>query len=211
MKTLGVTGGIACGKSFVTAQLSQWGAQTASADADAREVVLPGTPTLETVFAAFPESRLPGGMLNRRYLAERTFGDPDVRAKLESLLHPAIFARMEATISTARTSDDAPLLAYEVPLLFEKNRESLFDETLAVVCSPEMQAERLQARELAKNGGTLTSEQIAERLAAQLSNEEKASRADFVIYTDGTEADTTEQARAVWRELTGSEPPASRV
>ena len=201
MIILGITGGIACGKSFVTALFETWGARVASADDDARAVIAPGSPLLEAVFAAFPESRLPDGSLNRRALAERTFGSPGDRARLEALLHPAIFERITRTVREARTRNDAPLLAYEVPLLFEKSRESLFDETLAVVCSPQTQAARLQAREYAKNGAVLTPEQIADRLTAQLPGDEKARRADFVIRTDGTEAQTEIQARALWHQF----------
>ncbi len=211
MIIVGITGGIACGKSFVTALFAKWGAVRASADEDARTVIAPGSLLLEQVLAAFPEPRLPDGTLSRALLAQRTFADSIARAKLESLLHPAIFARMESTISAARSSDAAPLLAYEVPLLFEKHREAMFDKTLAVVCSPETQGARLQVRELTQNGATLTPEQIAARLATQLPNAEKARLADFVITTDGSEDGTTEQARIVWRGLVGSEPAKASV
>ena len=211
MKILGITGGIACGKSFVTQLFAQWGAQTASADEDARTVVAPGSPTLQAVFAAFPEVRSQEGTLDRAKLAVHIFGNSDARARLEVILHPAIFAEMQAAINTARTSSNAPLFAYEVPLLFEKNRTAMFDATLAVVCSPVTQAERLQAREKVAGRPSLTTEQLAERLSAQLPNEEKARRANFVIHTDGTAEQTESQANAVWFALVGSEPRATAV
>lgn len=211
MKILGITGGIACGKSFVTRLLAEWGARTASADEDARAVVLPGSPTLEAVFVAFPETRSATGALDRAVLAARIFNDADSRARLESILHPAIFVHMQTAIEQARGAGDAPLFAYEVPLLFEKDRASMFDATLAVVCSPERQAERLQERERSAGRPALSLEQIAARLSAQLPNEEKARRADFVVRTDGTLAETEAQLRSVWRTFVGSEPPKTDV
>ncbi len=211
MKILGITGGIACGKSFVTGLFARWGARTASADADARTVVLPGSATLEAVLAAFPDARSREGRLDRSRLAARIFGDADARAKLEAVMHPAIFVEMRETIESARSATDAPLLAYEVPLLFEKDRAPMFDATLAVVCAPETQAARLQERERTAGRPALSPEQIAERLSAQLPNDEKARRADYVIRTDGTLADTESQARAVWVAVVGSEPPGTAV
>ncbi|MBC7805969.1 MAG: dephospho-CoA kinase [Akkermansiaceae bacterium] len=211
MKILGITGGIACGKSFVTRLFAGWGARTASADADARTVVLPGSATLVTVLDAFPEARSPDGTLDRARLAARIFGDADARAKLEDILHPAIFAEMQRAINGARSVSDAPLFAYEVPLLFEKNRAAMFDATMAVVCSPETQAARLQERERTAGRPVLSAEQIAERLSAQLPNPEKARRANFVIHTDGSLEDTESQARAVWLAVVGSEPRGTAV
>jgi dephospho-CoA kinase len=211
MKVLGVTGGIACGKSYVTGLFARWGARTASADEDARAVVLPGSSTLEAVLAIFPEARSPKNTLDRARLAARIFGDTNARAELEAILHPAIFARMLDAVATARASADAPLFAYEVPLLFEKDRAAMFDATLAVVCSPETQAARLQERERAAGRPMLAPEQITERLSAQLPNDEKARRADFVIRTDGTPTDTESQARSVWRAVVGSEPRGTAV
>lgn len=211
MKILGITGGIACGKSSVTRLFAHWGAQTASADEDARTVVLPGSPTLEAVFDTFPHVRSMDGTLERAKLAARIFGDATARAQLEAILHPAIFVEMQTAINKARTVSDVPLFAYEVPLLFEKDRAAMFDATLAVVCSPETQAERLQERERLAGRPTLSPEQITERLSAQLPNEEKARRADFVIRTDGTLSDTEFQARTVWIALVGSEPRETAV
>ena len=127
MYILGITGGIACGKSQVTGFFAGWGAIVASADEDARAVIAPGSPLLEDVFAAFPGAKSPDGTLDRRKLGAETFGKLGARARLEALLHPAIFERMTRAINAARTGDDAPMLAYEVPLLFEKERESWFD------------------------------------------------------------------------------------
>ncbi len=207
MWVIGITGGIACGKSFVTRLFGEWGARVASADADARAVVAPPSATLGAVFAAFPDVRGADGTLDRAALSARVFGDPEARGRLETILHPAIFARMQSAIDAARSENDSPILAYEVPLLFEKDRAAMFDAVVAVICSPETQGGRIQERERVAGRPPLSPMQLAGRLAAQLPNEEKARRADFVIRTNGAEAETQTQAGAVWAAITGNEPP----
>lgn len=195
MKVIGITGGIASGKSTVTKMFAELGAQTASADEDARAVLEPGSPTLDAVFTAFPDVRNPDGTLNRSALGARIFPDMDARKALESLTHPAIIERMKSRIETVRQSDEVGLLIYEVPLLYEAGLESLFDRVVAVVASREAQAERLQAREASAGRPPLTEDAIDARLTAQLSSDEKARRADEVIRTD-VPMDETRQAVA---------------
>lgn len=208
MIALGITGGIASGKSTVTRMLAERGAQTFSADQDAR-AVLHDPAILDAVRAAFPDAGTPDGGIDRAALGRIVFADPAERRHLESLLHPAIIERMRGAIATARdaAAPVAPLLAYEVPLLYEANLEHLFDYVVAVVVSPEIQAERLQAREQAAGRPVLTAEAIAERLSAQLPLEEKARRADFVIRTDTSLEDTRAQVAALWERLTGGNAP----
>jgi len=203
MKIIGLTGGIASGKSTVTRMFAALGAQIASADTDAR-AVLEDPALLAQVFALFPETRTPENTLHRAALGQRIFADPAARARLEAILHPAIFARMQATIAAARPDTSTPALIYEVPLLYEKNRETLFDTIIAVLSTPAKQAERLQEREAAANRPALTPEQITERLHAQLPPEEKAKRANHVIRTDTTLEQTKEQVEQVWQTLTGT-------
>ncbi len=206
MKTvLGITGGIACGKSTVTRMLAERGAQTASADEDARAVVAPDSPTLPAVREAFPEAFSADGALDRAALGRRVFSDPAARERLEAITHPAIIARMRAVIDAARRDPAPGVLAYEVPLLYEAGLESLFDAVLAVVCSPEVQAARLQAREAAAGRPPLTPEAMAGRLAAQMPVTEKARRADFVVRTDGSLEETQAQVAAVWGRLVAVE------
>jgi dephospho-CoA kinase len=201
MFILGITGGIASGKSTVTSMLGHLGAQTRSADADARAILEPGSPTRDAVLAAFPEARDAGGGIDRAALAARIFGDPEERAKLEAITHPAIIARMRVTTDAARTAGPG-VLAYETPLLYEVNLAPLFDAVVAVAAPPQLQAERLQARERAAGRDPLSESELAARLSAQLSSDEKARRADFVIRTDGAMADTEAQVRALWGTLT---------
>jgi dephospho-CoA kinase len=195
MKVVGVTGGIAAGKSTVTRMLAEMGAETRSADEDARAVLADGSPTLSNVLSAFPEARRIDGTLDRAALAARIFDDPRARARLEEITHPAIIARMEAAIRTARENDAPGLFAYETPLLYEAGLADLFDAVIAVTATPELQAERLKAREVAAGRPPLAPEAVAARLAAQMSPEEKARRADFVVRTDVPLEETREQVR----------------
>ena len=203
MIIVGVTGGIAGGKSTVTRMLANLGAEVRSADEDARAVLADGSPALAAVLAAFPEARAEDGALSRALLARRIFADPGARARLEAILHPAIIARMTGAITAARSADPG-VLAYETPLLYEARLEALFDAVIAVLATPELQRERLQARERAANRNPLTEDELSARLGAQIPPEEKARRADFVIRTDGTLADTEAQVRRVWERLGAS-------
>lgn len=206
MIIVGVTGGIASGKSTVTKMLAELGAQFRSADDDARAVLQDDPAVLASVRAAFPEARASnGGGIDRAALAARIFSDPAARVHLEQLLHPAIIARMRDAIAAARATDASPVLVYEVPLLYEANLESLFDTVVAVLASPDLQAERLQAREAAAGRPILTPEAIAERFAAQLPPEEKARRADFVVRTDVSLEETRAQARDLWTRWTSAQ------
>lgn len=205
MQVIGLTGGIATGKSTVARMFAALGAQTASADEDARAVVEPGSPTLAAVFAAFPGVRHPDGTLDRAALGARVFSDPAARKTLEGITHPAIFERMQERAARARASGEG-VLVYEVPLLYEKDRQRMFDAVVAVLTSPEKQAERLQAREAAAGRAALTPEGIAERLSAQMPPEEKARRADYVVRTDVPLEETEAEVRRVWEQITGVEP-----
>lgn len=205
MQILGLTGGIASGKSTVARMFAELGATVLSADLDARAVLEPASPTLTAVLNAFPEVRNTDGTVNRAALAARIFSDTDARKQLESLMHPAIFARMKEATDRARSSPTPGVMIYEVPLLFESRRESLFDGIVAVLANPAVQAERLQERERKAGRPPLTEEQITERLAAQMPPEEKARRADYVIHTDIPLEQTREQVIALWNRV--SSPP----
>jgi dephospho-CoA kinase len=203
MRIIGLTGGIASGKSTVARLFAAHGAQVFSADEDARAVLAPGSPTLTQVLATFPDCRNPEGTLNRSCLAARIFADPVARQQLEAIMHPAIFERMQEAIQKARTAGPGVLL-YEVPLLYEKQREGQFEAIVATLSSPTVQAERLQQREIAAGRPPLTEEAIAERFAAQFPSEEKARRADYVIRTDVPLEDTEHAVTTLWKHLTAS-------
>lgn len=201
MKILGLTGGIASGKSTVARMFEELGATVLSADQDARAVLEPGSPTLAAVLQTFPEARNADGTVNRSALAAHIFSDTNARKQLEALMHPAIFARMRQATEEARKNPAPGVLIYEVPLLYESHRESLFDSIIAVLANPTVQAERLQERERKAGRPPLTEEQIVERLSAQLPAEEKARRADFVIRTDVPLEETRKAVEQLWNSL----------
>lgn len=196
---IGLTGGIASGKSTVAAMFAELGAVIVSADAIAREVVEPGEPALEEIRAAFgQEVFFPDGRLDRRRLGEIVFGDPERRRELEAILHPRIRARMWERIEAA-VKDGRHVVA-EIPLLFESQASrALVDVTVVVYADRDQQLARLMCRD------GLTREQAEARLSAQLPLEEKARMADYVIDNRQDLARTREQVRRLWEELTRGE------
>jgi dephospho-CoA kinase len=178
MKLLGLTGGIGMGKSTAAEFFRSRGAQVVDADELARQLVQPGQPALNEIQAAFGKKIVaPGGRLRRDELARIVFSDAPAREKLEAILHPRIRERWLAQIETWRKENRA-LAVVVIPLLFETRAESHFDKIICVACSAATQRERLLAR-------GWTPEQIQQRLAAQWPVEQKISRADFVVWTEG--------------------------
>jgi dephospho-CoA kinase len=178
MKVCGLTGGLGMGKSTAAQFLRERGAQVVDADELARQLVQPGQPALAEIQAAFGKAIVASdGRLRREELARIVFADADARKKLEIILHPRIGERWLAQIETWRGENRA-LVVVVIPLLFETRAESHFDKIICVACSAPAQRERLLAR-------GWTPEQIQQRLAAQWPVEEKISRADFVVWTDG--------------------------
>jgi dephospho-CoA kinase len=179
VKWIGLTGGIATGKSTVAMILREMGHPVVDADELARTVVKPGTPvgdaTLVRVAQVFgPEILNPDGSLDRSRLGQKVFQDPDLRLKLEAILHPEI-QKLRASERRRLENDGFPMAFYDVPLLFEKHLESEFDHVVLVYTSEFLQRERLKARD------HLGDEEISARLAAQWPIEEKKKRADYVI------------------------------
>jgi dephospho-CoA kinase len=178
MKVCGLTGGIGMGKSTAAEFLRSRGAPVADADELARQFVQPGQPALNEIRAVFGEKIVaPGGRLRRDELARIIFSDATARENLEAILHPRIRERWLAQVKTWR-QENRPLAVVVIPLLFETRAESHFDKIICVACSAPAQRERLLAR-------GWTPEQIQQRLAAQWPVDQKISRADFVVWTDG--------------------------
>ena len=178
MKTIGLTGGIGMGKS-ACAQLLAWrGAVVVDTDELARQVVEPEAPALAEVRETFgPEVIGPEGRLQREVLARLVFADVIARRKLEAILHPRIRALWKAQLESWRAADKL-LAVVVIPLLFETDAAGEFDQVICVACSAATQRERLLGR-------GWTEAQIAQRIAAQLSAEEKMRRSHHVIWTEG--------------------------
>jgi dephospho-CoA kinase len=178
MKWIGLTGGIASGKSTVTQILRELSYNVVDADEIAHEVVAPGTPGLKSIVANFgPEILNPGGSLARRELGKRVFGSPVNLQKLEGILHPLIRARIEE-IKNQWIAQNVEVAFYDVPLLFEKNMQKDFSAVVVVDCPREMQIERLKKR------NNLSESEIQMRMASQLPLATKTAQADFVIHNE---------------------------
>lgn len=192
---LGVTGGIACGKTLVTHIFRQLGAAVVSADELAREVVAPGSPTLARLLEQFgPEILLPSGELNRAALGALIFADPEARAALNAITHPAIAALSVARLAQL-TAADWPLVVYEAPLLYEAGAEGRVDAVLVVTVPEPLQLQRLMARD------HLSEAAARERIAAQYPQAEKAARADYVIANDDSVAALEAKIRELFFRL----------
>jgi dephospho-CoA kinase len=193
MRLIGVTGGIATGKSTVDALLAAHGAAVIDADVLAREVVLPGEPALAEVAQRFGGEMLQAdGTLDRARLGTLVFADADARRDLERITHPRITGLMHERIARA-LAGPAPLVAVDIPLLFENARESLFEGVLLVYAPRDVQVRRMRER----NG--LDADAALQRLAAQIPIDDKRDRATWIIdNSSGLEA--TSRAVDAWWE-----------
>lgn len=175
---VGLTGGIASGKSTVSAMLAELGAVVIDADALAREVVEKGTPGLDAVVAEFgPTLLTPEGDLDRAAMGSLVFGDASARKRLEAIVHPLVFERM---VALEEAADDDDLLVHDIPLLAEGGRADTFDAVIVVDCPPELQV----ARMMADRGWTR--EDAESRIAAQATREDRLAIATHVIDNTGT-------------------------
>ncbi len=193
---LGITGGVATGKSTVTAMFAELGAETVSADDIAREVLAPDTPGADEVTKHFGRGILnDDGSINRSKLAALVFQNSADLETLNSITHPKIIAAVEDRIQVFRkTSGSGDILAAEIPLLFECGLESMVDEVVVTVAEQEAQINRLTTR-------GLTVDEANSRIAAQIPIAQKEARADQVIRTDTTLDDTRQQVKCVWEQL----------
>ncbi|MDF2938219.1 MAG: dephospho-CoA kinase [Paenibacillaceae bacterium] len=192
---IGLTGGIACGKSTVSRMLASRGAIIIDADILAREVVEPGAPALLEVVRTFGPEILHGdGTLNRKELGRLVFEDAVRRKQLEELLHPAIIKLMQERMAEAERLSPDKLVVADVPLLFETQMEDLFQEVLVVAADPDVQLERLMTR----NG--LSREEAEQRILAQMPLEWKKEWADAVIDNSGAPEETEQQVEQYWRK-----------
>jgi dephospho-CoA kinase len=185
MLRVALTGGIACGKSTVLRMFQQQDLDrifALSADSLVHRLYAPGTPVYQQVVAAFGEGILDQDKkINRGKLADLAFSTAEKRKQLEAIVHPAVIqGETEWMAQVAREHPRARIAIIEIPLLFETGSEKRFDKTIAVTCSPEQSVERFGNRH--KNLGEQEARaEVERRSQAQLSWEEKARRADFVI------------------------------
>lgn len=192
---IGLTGGIASGKSTVSAMLTELGAALVDADRIAREVVEPGTAELSEIARAFGEDVLhEDGTLNRKRLGAIVFADAAQRKRLEQIVHPAIRRIMRQRMAELEKADPKRLVVVDVPLLFESGLQGMFERVMLVYVPPDVQLKRLMARD------DLTREQALDRIGAQMPMERKRELADIIIDNSGSKDETREQVLQFWRE-----------
>ena len=191
MRLIGVTGGIATGKSTVDRMLADHGAIVIDGDELAREAVRPGEPALDEVATRFGRDVIrPDGTLDRGRVGGIVFADAEARRDLERITHPRIMELMQERIAAA-LAGPAPLVAIDVPLLFESAREGMFEGVLLVYAPRDVQLRRLRER----NG--LDEDAALQRLAAQLPIDEKRDRATWII-DNSHGVDATARAVDLW-------------
>ena len=189
-----LTGGIATGKSYCLGRFAALGAPVVDADQLARDAVAPGTPGLAAVVERFGQAMLlPDGTLDRAALARLIFSNSTARADLESIVHPDVYRRIREW--SVNLPLHTRLAIADIPLLFETGHDHDFDKVIVCACEPAEQIRRLMARD------ALTHEEARARLGAQWPIDAKVARADFVIRTDGTMAETDAQVREIFQHL----------
>ena len=195
MRIIGLTGGIACGKSTVSAELRKCGAAIIDADALAHELSQPHQPIYNAYVERFGREIVTvDGTLDRAAIARRVFADTALRAEVEAIAHPIIRSAAEERLRAAR-DENKRAAVLDVPLLFEAGWDALADETWVVALPREEQLARLLARDKAMDAG-----EARARIAAQMPLAEKCARADVVIDNSGTVEEIREYIGKLWKE-----------
>ena len=195
IRRIALTGGIATGKSHVRALFEELGIPTIDSDHLAREAVAPGSAGLAAVVGRFgPDVLDATGALDRPKLARIVFADAEARRALEKIIHPEVRRATDAWFASLDPARH-PYAIADVPLLYEVERDRDFDRAIVVACDPATQIRRLMERD------QLSEMEARQRVAAQLPIEDKIRRADYVIRTEGSFADTARQVQDVWTAL----------
>jgi dephospho-CoA kinase len=198
MQLIGLTGGIAAGKTVVADRLAELGAVRIDADRLAREVVEPGTPALAEIARRFgPGVIAPDGSLDRPALGAVVFQDPDARRDLEAITHPAVRALSAARMAAAGEADADAVVVYDIPLLVESGRVDEFDR-IVVVHAP--REERI--RRLVELRG-MSPEEAERRISSQAADEDRLAVADVVVDSGVSLASTLAQTDRLWANLAG--------
>ena len=195
MRLIGLTGGIASGKSLVSRQLQELGAAVIDADRIARDVVQHGTPGWEMIVREFGKSVIGSdGELNRKTLGLLVFNNPTELERLNRITHPLILAEIERLLQKYGSGHES-LVVLDAPLLFETGLGRFVDEVWVVTVDYQTQVKRLMARD------RLTEQEARQRIAVQMPLEEKVRRADRTIDNRGTRSETERQVKEAWVNL----------
>ena len=198
IRVIGLTGGIATGKSSVARFFAEQGVPVIDADQLARDAVQPGSPALERIVAHFGHEMLShDGLLDRKRLGEQIFSDPDKRRQLERILHPEIRRLADERIALAAAAGHQRII-YMAPLLIEAGAGNRVDDLWVVTVRPEIQLQRLMQRD------GIGSDQARRMVDSQMPLPEKERYGSVVIDNSGTEAETRAALEAVWAKETGN-------
>ena len=196
MLRVGLTGGLACGKSFVGHSLADLGCYLIEADKLGHEVMMPGAEAYDAIVQEFgPQVLDSDGRINRRKLSGIVWNDAERLGKLSSLVHPPVQVREEVRMAEIARTDPRAIVVVEAAILVETGRYKCFDRLIVVTCASEQQMERALER------GSYNKEEILARLNRQLPLAEKLRVADYVIDTSGAKEATLEQVRTVYDKL----------
>ena len=196
MLKVGLTGGLASGKTFVGEELARLGCLLIQADELGHEVLEPGGEAYAGVVAEFGAGILTGdGRIDRARLAAEAFGAPERLARLNALVHPPVLDREEELIARFAANHPDGIAVVEAAILVEAGRYNDFDRMILVYCRPEQQLDRAMRRPGATEAG------VRARLARQMPLEEKKKHVHFTIDTSAEKEDTLRQTRAVWEAL----------
>jgi len=196
MLRVGLTGGLASGKSFVGHALAELGCYLIEADKLGHEVMLPGAEAYDAIIQEFGSGILdPSGQIDRRKLGALVWDHPERLEKLNSFVHPAVRARERRRFAEIAQADPHAIAVVEAAILVETGSYKSFDKLIVVTCTAEQQMERAMKR------GSYSKEEVVSRLSRQLPLAEKVRVADYVIDTSGSKENTLEQVRAVYETL----------
>ena len=191
MGVIGLTGGIGSGKSLAAQYFADLGALVIDADQLARAAIERGSSGFDQVIAIFGDSILKNGEIDRRALGEMVFSNPQLKAKLEAIIHPWVRSEFESVV-LALTGNQT--LVYEIPLLYETNVSDRFETVITVEADMDLRVARLREK------GMHISE-IQARIAAQATREQRTSIADFVIENNGSQDDLLRKVENIWDSL----------
>jgi len=195
MLRVALTGGIATGKSYVLNEFRRRGVPCLDADELAHGVTTAGTEATSQIAERFGREVLDSsGAVDRQKLGAIVFADQAARRALEAIVHPAVYRAIAAGMRAFELLDHSPIAIADIPLLYETNHAGDFDRVIATICPRSLQIERLKER-------GLSDAEAEQRLAAQMSADEKALRADYIIQTDETKESTNAQVGQVLENL----------
>jgi dephospho-CoA kinase len=204
MLKVGLTGGIATGKTFVVVVLRELGCEVNDADTLAHQVIEPGQAAYHDIVAHFGRAVLnDDGTINRAALGAIVFADQSRREKLNSIVHPRVFEAQAKWLAEVARSDPDAIAVIDAALMIETGSYRRFDKLIVVYCDPELQVRRLMER------NKYTREQAVARISAQMPSEEKLKYADYSINTSNGFEDTRRQVEEVYAELRQLRHPAT--